>query len=98
MGWRVFGFRLGLRSLKDSGKCFDKYWKEPDHIRECLPYEKACIDIIITGKFFSRYNFWKRHGTTWDFKERGDTGYIIHRTDGLLYSSKESLWVPGFEL
>ena len=96
MEWRLFGFRLGNSSRNNSGKLVEKYWKEPNHIRECLPSEKACIDIINTGIFCSRYNCWKRHGTTWDFKEGGDTGYIIHRTDGLLYSSKESLWVPGF--
>ena len=88
MEWRLFGFRLGNSSRNNSGKLVEKYWKEPNHIRECLPSEKGYIAIINTGKLSSWYNCCKIHKKGY-FKEVGDTGYIIHRTDGLLYLIKE---------
>ena len=70
---------------------FEKDGQQSDHVRECLPYEKAGDDIVNAGKVCSRYNCYKIHNGHWDFEEGGDTGYVIHTKGKLFCLSRESL-------
>ena len=70
---------------------FANDWQKSNQIQECFPPNKSIIAIAKSGKVCWRYNYYKRHGKPWDFKEGGDTDDIRHSTGMFLCPSRESL-------